>query len=117
MWGHHLTMDCKACKIDKVTSEENIKNFAKELVERINMTAYGEPLIVHFGSEHTTGYTLVQLIETSNISGHFCDDTGDCYLDVFSCKSFELDKVYKTVDKYFEPTSKKVNYFIRDANF
>ena len=35
------------------------------------------------------GYSLVQLIETSAITGHFCDASGDAYLDIFSCKDFD----------------------------
>lgn len=114
-WGYHLTVDCKACVIDKITSAENITNFAKELVKRIDMIAFGEPQVVHFGKEDKTGYTLVQLIETSNICGHFCDDTGDCYIDVFSCKPFDNDDVMKTIAEYFQPSSQKSNFIERQA--
>jgi hypothetical protein len=37
--------------------------------------AYGAPVLEHF-AEHlpeAAGYSLVQLIETSAITGHFCD--------------------------------------------
>lgn len=45
-------------------------------------------------AEHTpqtAGYPLVQVIEALNVTGHFCDLTGDAYIDVFSCKPFEPD--------------------------
>jgi hypothetical protein len=32
---------------------------------------------------------MYQLIETSNLSGHFVDDTKDIYFDVFSCKQYD----------------------------
>ena len=35
------------------------------------------------------GYSMVQLIETSLISGHFANDTNSAYLDIFSCKGYE----------------------------
>jgi S-adenosylmethionine/arginine decarboxylase-like enzyme len=34
---------------------------------------------------------LVQIIETSSITGHVCDLTGNDYIDVFSCRAFDPD--------------------------
>ena len=36
-----------------------------------------------------TGFQLVQLIETSNICGHFANASRAAYLDIFSCKQFD----------------------------
>ena len=69
------------------------------------MVAYGEPLIVHF-AEHSyeaAGYSLVQLIETSAIMGHFSDNNRDAYLDIFSCKSIDKDTAIQVVEKHFAP--------------
>ena len=55
------------------------------------MEADGPPVLQRF-AEHVpeaAGYSLVQLIETSAITGHFCDKSGDAYIDVFSCKDFD----------------------------
>jgi len=65
------------------------------------MVAYGKPQIVMFGTGNKKGYTLVQLIETSNICAHFCEETNDMYLDVFSCKTFEPDLVRMVVEESF----------------
>ena len=86
-----------------ITSSTNIAAFAKALVKKINMKAYGEPQVIHFGEDDKQGYTLVQLIETSNITAHFCDDTGNFYLDVFSCKPYENALVIETVKQFFAP--------------
>jgi S-adenosylmethionine/arginine decarboxylase-like enzyme len=116
MWGYHLSLDCASCNNNvKWPNRQQIVSFAKQLVIDIDMVPYGEPTVVHFGSGNKTGYTLVQLIETSNICGHFCDDTGDCYLDIFSCKPFSNDAVLELVRKYFEPASVKLNFFERQA--
>ena len=47
------------------------------LVQAIGMRPYGEPVIEHFAthSHDAAGFTLVQLIETSNICAH-CAETG-----------------------------------------
>ena len=102
-WGYHLILDCYNADRELVTSSTNIAAFAKALVKKINMKAYGEPQVIHFGEDDKQGYTLIQLIETSNISAHFCDDTGNFYLDVFSCKPYENALVVETVKQFFAP--------------
>jgi len=116
-WGYHVMLDCSECDIASVTDSENIKAFSKELVEKIDMIAYGEPQVVHF-AEHSldkAGWTLIQLIETSNITAHFIDQSGDAYIDVFSCKDFLSAEVVAVVNKYFKPKSYKLTRWLRDA--
>jgi len=79
------------------------------------MVPYGEPQVHHFGSGNKAGYTLVQLIETSNITAHFCEETNDMYLDVFSCKPFSPHMVYGTVQTYFGPRHVVRNFINRQA--
>jgi len=67
------------------------------------MVPYGKPQIVHFGTGNKAGYTLVQLIETSNIVAHFVEEYDDMYLDVFSCKEFSPDTVETIVRNHFRP--------------
>ena len=101
-WGKHLVLNVKNAN-GNVRNATAIYNFTKELVKKIDMKAYGEPQIIHFGSDNKKGYTLVQLIETSNITGHFCDDSGDFYMDVFSCKDFSELKVREMIHNHFQP--------------
>jgi S-adenosylmethionine/arginine decarboxylase-like enzyme len=114
-WGYHLIVNAGDCNREAVTSPATIYEFVKELVEKIDMVAYGEPQIVHFGEGNKSGYTLVQLIETSNICAHFCDDSGDMYLDVFSCKTFDKEVVLRIIDDYFLPTKVNTTYLERQA--
>jgi S-adenosylmethionine/arginine decarboxylase-like enzyme len=114
-WGYHLIVNAGDCNREAVTNPETIRKFAKELVERIDMVAYGEPQIIHFGEDNKAGYTLVQLIETSNICAHFCDDTGDAYIDVFSCKPYDMNIVLSMIDDYFLPNRMNHNYIERQA--
>jgi S-adenosylmethionine/arginine decarboxylase-like enzyme len=114
-WGYHMIVDAAACDLDCIQSADNITAFAKHLVQAIDMVAYGEPQVVHFGEGNKSGYTLVQLIETSNIMAHFCDDTGDCYLDIFSCKPYDIKVAEQVFRDYFKPTRMRVNYMTRQA--
>lgn len=114
-WGKHLIIDAAACKSSSIRSHQNIYNFTKHLVKRIDMVAYGEPQIVMFGTGNKKGYTLVQLIETSNITGHFVEETNDLYLDVFSCKDFDPNVVVGLLNEYFSPEDLIARSFHRQA--
>ena len=59
--------------------------------------------------------SLVQLIETSSITGHFVDVNGDAYLDIFSCKPFEIELAREVVQGYLNPNKIKITYLTRQA--
>ncbi len=108
-------LDCSKCVGSSIRCSSNINKFAKTLVRKIDMVPYGEPQVVHFGSGDKAGFTLVQLIETSNITAHFCEETNDMYLDVFSCKPFNPGVVESVVTEHFAPQSKNHTFLRRDA--
>ena len=116
-WGYHLMLDCAAGNRAAISDKENMRKFIKELVPAIDMIAFGEPWIEHFATHAAdkAGLSFCQMIETSNIAGHFVDSSGDFYIDVFSCKPFEIDIVEELVKKYFAPDSIKKMYITRDA--
>ena len=115
-WGYHLMLDCSGC--ERITDADNIRSFVKQLVSSIDMVAVGEPWIERtaIGLTDKEGYSLYQLIVTSNISAHFVDESRQIYLDVFSCKEFDKDVVCSVVNTYFKPSKIKTNFFPRNAN-
>jgi S-adenosylmethionine/arginine decarboxylase-like enzyme len=102
-WGHHLIINASGCEHSTITDYYTIHRFTKDLVKDIDMVAYGEPQIIHFGEGDKEGFTLVQLIETSNICAHFANDKKTIYLDVFSCKPYDKDVVADLMMEYFHP--------------
>jgi len=115
-WGYHLMLDVKGCEIQRATDPEYIKHFTKDLVRLIEMVPYGEPQLVHFADNtEKAGWTVIQLIETSNIMGHFLDINGDLYMDIFSCKDFEEARVVKALEEHFKPEKIKTRFFRRQA--
>jgi len=116
-WGFHLLLDLASCELAAVRSADSIRDFVAELVEAIDMRAYGDPILAHF-AEHkpeAAGWSLVQLIETSSITGHFCDLTGDAYLDVFSCKPFDSGVAIDVVNRWFAPRCVTQSLIVRQA--
>lgn len=115
-WGHHLLLNARSCVPATIRSKTLIQDFTHELVKKIDMVPYGKPRVVMFGTGNKKGYTLVQLIETSNITGHFVEETDDMYLDVFSCKDFEPQTVEDVVRYFFGPTNIDALFVSRDAS-
>jgi len=116
-WGKHLILDASGCSAKRIGSSTVIKNFTNDLVKRIDMKAYGEPQIVMFGTGNKKGYTLIQLIETSNIAGHFVEENNTMYLDVFSCKDFDAEIVKELVGEYFDAKKFNTRVLLRQAPF
>jgi S-adenosylmethionine/arginine decarboxylase-like enzyme len=114
-WGMHLILDAASCDPKAIRSKSIIAAFSKALVKEIDMVAFGAPRIVRFGSDHCKGYTLVQLIQTSNITAHFAEDTNDVYLDVFSCKAFDPRIAIACFERFFHPKKKQVRFIKRQA--
>jgi S-adenosylmethionine/arginine decarboxylase-like enzyme len=114
-WGYHLILDCAGCDHGKITDAENVANFARQLVKDIDMVPYGDPQVIHFGSGNKEGFTLVQLIETSNICGHFVNENGTMYLDVFSCKPFDPVAAIECARNFFNFTNYNTAFIERQA--
>jgi len=89
-WGMESCIDVKNCHPDLIRSSDSIKEYVSKLCDLIEMNAYGETVVVHFGEdEEVEGYSMTQLIETSLISGHFANKTNNIYINVFSCKKYD----------------------------
>ena len=115
-WGLHMTVDASRCNKKAIRSSTTIEKFTKDLVSKIHMKAYGDPQIVMFGDGDKKGYTLVQLIETSNITAHFCEESDNMYFDLFSCKHFSQHDVEHVLHSYFQPLRMVSRITKRDAS-
>jgi len=103
-FGQELILNLYECDLKKISSDKEIKRFVIKLCDEvIKMKRYGEPLIPHFGHENpiTAGFSLVQLIETSSVTGHFSEHKRNCYLNIFSCAWFDMEKTSQFCQKFF----------------
>lgn len=112
-YGKHLILTAQGCN-DNLLSEATIGDWITELVDHIDMQAFGEPLVARFGEGIETGISAVQLIYTSAIVIHTNDQSREMYLDVFSCKGFSEDDVIAHLNATFAPTA--VNFQILYRN-
>ena len=106
-WGLCTAVDLQDCNPDLIRNADHIRRYVVELCELIDMKRFGECQVVDFGSGRVAGYSMVQLISTSLISGHFANDTNNAYLDIFSCKGYDparrrgvLQRVFRRASQY-----------------
>src|SRR5262245_19140260 len=100
-WGLCTAVDLQDCHPDLIRDPDHIRRYVVELCELIDMQRFGECQVVDFGSGRVAGYSMVQLISTSLISGHFANDTNNAYLDIFSCKGYDAAIVEEFSKKFF----------------
>lgn len=108
-WGLSCSFDLKSCNPEFIREADKIKQFVIELCDLIEMKRFGDCQVVHFGEdEKVAGYSMIQLIETSLISSHMRNEDNSIYLDVFSCKLYDPEKVANFAINFFEAVSCKV---------
>lgn len=115
-YGQELILNLYDCDLEKISSEKYIRSFAIQLCDDIiKMKRYGQPLVPHFGHGNpiTTGYSLVQLIETSSVTGHFSEHNHSCYLNIFSCAWFDMEKTAAFCQDYFEAKRIEITFLKR----
>lgn len=113
-WGLATAIDLGDCDPQAIRDPGCIQRFVVALCELIEMQRFGDPIIVRFGAEpRVSGYSLVQLIETSLVSGHFAEESDSAYIDVFSCKAYPPYRAALFCREWFGARSMRVSSTFR----
>ena len=78
-----------------------MKRFVLGLCKVVNMKPFGKPQIKRFGKGELGGYSCIQFIETSTITIHLDESGRRVFIDIFSCRKFDVVKVTSFCKKYF----------------
>ena len=114
-WGIHTVLNMSRCCPKSIRSRNNIQFFSNKLVSAIDMKQYGDTKIIHFGEGDKLGYTLMTLLTTSNITGHFAEESNAGFIDVFSCKDYDPRIVERVAREFFRP--EKVETIVLERKF
>lgn len=114
-FGMELLLDLSGCDVDVLVSDVALITYVRMLAERIGMTTYGDPLAVCFGEGELAGWTVVQLITTSNINLHAAPDTRTVHINVFSCRAFDPATATQFSIDYFNAAGCKAQTVERTA--
>ena len=113
-WGLLTSIDLHGCDPALIRDADAIKRFVEELCVRIDMKRFGPCQVVNFGEdEKVAGYSMVQLIETSNISAHIANNTDRMFLDVFSCCYYNPRVIAEFAKKFFRADNYDLQYTLR----
>lgn len=114
-YGYELILDLYECNPEIISSRKKLQEYVDKLCRLIKMKKYGKTWIPYFGQKmpHTKGYSLVQLIETSSISGHFSEEKKSAYINIFSCKLYDYQKAREFTKKFFGARKIKSRLIIR----
>jgi S-adenosylmethionine/arginine decarboxylase-like enzyme len=115
VFGYELIMDLSGCNPAIISSKHKLSEYVTELCRLIKMEKYGKTYLPYFGLEkpHTKGYSLLQFIETSSITGHFSEYWNKSYINIFSCKAYNHKLARKFTKEFFGATGIRSKFLIR----
>ena len=115
IFGWELILNLYDCNLEVISSKKKIQEFVDRLCKLIKMVKFGRTWIPYFGIKkpHTKGYSLVQLIETSSITGHFSEEKKSAYINIFSCKAYDHKKARDFTTRFFRAKRVKATLLIR----
>ncbi len=107
-YGKELLLDIHNCDSSTFT-RKSIRNYFKELCSLIDMERaklffwddWGVAPEDQETEPHLKGTTAVQFIMTSNIVIHTLDLLENVYVNIFSCKDFNVDTAAKFTEEWF----------------
>lgn len=102
-FGKELILDLYDCDSKILCSRRKILEYSDKICRLGKFKKYGKPFIERFGfnRDFTVGFSLVQLIESSSITGHFSELWGRAYINIFSCKFFNHGSLAKFTKRFF----------------
>ncbi|UZE93512.1 MAG: S-adenosylmethionine decarboxylase [Candidatus Nealsonbacteria bacterium] len=113
IYGQELIMDLYDCDPKILRSKKKILEYSNRICKLIKVKKYGRAIIKRFGTGSIAGFSLVQLIETSLVSGHFSELWDRAFINIFSCKLFNDKKTKDFTKKFFKAKKIKSRTIIR----
>lgn len=115
--AQELILDLYHCNFQTISSKQKIKEYVNQLCPLIGMKKYGPFRISRFAGDSPfgEGYSFLQFIETSSITGHFVElNKNIAYINIFSCKTFDVQKARQFSKKFFGAKKVKNRILMRE---
>ena len=118
-FGPHLTLDLIGCPVEKLADYNLHFDYLKRLPELIEMTPITQPYVFPYSGlvPEDKGITGIVIIAESHLSIHSFEQKGHTFIDIFSCKPFDVEKAVKLTLEIFQPTSYEMNIVERGKSF
>jgi S-adenosylmethionine decarboxylase len=118
-FGPHLTLDLKGCPKEVLENYELHFNYLKTLPQMIDMTPITQPYVFPYAGlvPEDKGITGIVIIAESHLSIHSFQEKNYTFIDIFSCKDFDVDKAVEYTVQLFQPESFEMNVVERGLDF
>jgi len=118
-FGPHLTLDLSKCNKDRLSDYNFVFKLLNELPEIIGMTKIIQPYVFPYNGlvPEDKGITGIVIIAESHISIHTFEEKDYVFIDVFSCKGFDVEIAKKYFVEAFEAKEATINVVERGLDF
>tara|TARA_Y100000294_G_scaffold174220_1_gene191867 strand:- start:1645 stop:2046 length:402 start_codon:yes stop_codon:yes gene_type:complete len=118
-FGQHLTIDASQCNKEKLADQSFVYDILNKLPAQLRMTKMTLPYVVKWMDPGATveGVSGFVTIAESHISIHTFPEKNYVFMDVFSCRTFDVDKAFELLTKVFEAKKFTKNIVKRGTDF
>jgi len=119
-FGPHLTLDLSGCAREKLTSLKLVYDILDELPSTMGMTKLIPPFCMEYKEGKVPedwGVTGFVVIAESHISIHTFPEKNYVFIDMFSCKTFDVERAMKYLREIFKPQKATINLVHRGLDF
>jgi len=118
-FGPHLTIDVKNASQSKLSDINLHFEFLNSLPKLIGMTPITQPYVFPYSGlvPEDKGITGFQVIAESHISIHSFQEKGWCFIDIFSCKNFDVNKAIEYTKSLFGDCDTEISLVKRGIGF
>ncbi len=100
-FGLHLMLDCYGIERARLADVTRLYDALIALPQEIDMNRIGFPHIAQFKDTDIDGISGIQMIVESHISVHTYEKKGFLTADIYSCKTFDTDRVVEFFREWY----------------
>ena len=118
-YGPHLMLDLNDCNPTTLDDLDACFKLLNELPGMIGMTKITQPYVFRYSGmiPEDDGITGVTVIAESHISLHTYPKKSFVFVDLFSCKPFDVERAMDYIVQFFESNSPEVHVQERGLAF
>jgi S-adenosylmethionine decarboxylase len=118
-FGQHLTIDASSCNKRKLTDQSLVYDILNNLPKELGMNKMTLPQVVKWLDPGATipGISGFVMIAESHISIHTFPEKDYVFIDVFSCKGFDVNNAVKLLVSAFGAKNHTKKVISRGMNF